>query len=168
MPRAASSATHSGATHTERLATRSCTNAVARAHMGVSPFALICSCTRQPRLTRPHRHQVLGRHIYFCGKKAVAKARAKNYIGANIFWHAKDSAGETISAVRLGLVTQLLRLMRAHIDLILFASCVFTIYIHIDILLLRCCALPAACCVLRDTRKGSQKDRARMQLRGHT
>ena len=42
----------------------------------------------------------------------------------------KDSAGVTISAVCRGLVTQLLRLMRAHMDLILFAqtSCVFSIY----------------------------------------
>ena len=112
-------ARHTPARHTERFATRSCTNVVARAHMGVSPFTRICSCARQSRLTRPHRHQVLGRHL-FSARKRLQKQGLKTIGTKTCFAHIhtyypparKDSAGETISAVRRGLVTQLL--LRGH------------------------------------------------------
>ena len=111
-------ARHTPARHTERFATRSCTHVVARAHMGVSPFTRICSCARQSCLTRPHRHQVLGRHL-FSARKRLQKQGLKTIGTKTCFAHIhtypparKDSAGETISAVRRGLVTQLL--LRGH------------------------------------------------------
>ena len=78
--------------------------------------ARICPCARQSRFT--HRHQVLGRHIC-AARKRLHKQGLKTIGTKTCFAHIhtypparKDSAGETISAVRLGLVTQLL--LRGH------------------------------------------------------
>ena len=80
------------------------------------PGARICPCARQSRFT--HRHQVLGRHIC-AARKRLHKQGLKTIGTKTCFAHIhtypparKDSAGETISAVRLGLVTQLL--LRGH------------------------------------------------------
>ena len=85
-----------------------------------------CKRNRKGNLARLKQCPGVGQaHLY--GKKAVAKARA---IGAKTccvrtyryLFARKDSAGDTTSAVRRDLVTQLLRFLRAHVDFILFAQ----------------------------------------------
>ena len=121
-------ARHTPARHTRKGSRQDRARMLLRGHTWVSRRSHGSALALDSRVLHDHTDIRCWVGIYIFAARKLLQKQGLKTIGANIFWHAKDSAGETISAVRLGLVTQLLRLMQAHIDLILFASCVFTIY----------------------------------------